>query len=153
MSEPQASPVEIIFTRGYGGVRIDAASGGRIFKGQGIGYSSAALIAALTCVPRGEIGSGRAGLSAVGFEFVSSDAPGTARYQRSAAGGLYTLSLTDDRLELTYAPADAEPRVLVSLDRDPATALWPAECASEAAHIAIALSVVHHHHDQAQSAH
>ena len=154
MTAPSTHPVEILFARADGGrIRIDGLSGGRCCRGQGEAYESAPLIMAMTTLPRAGTPHDPASLAEAGFARVLAGQLGSLRYDRAGARGLYTLTLSPDGLDLSFSEEAAGgsdgPVALLRLTRAQGVAVWPADCASEAAHIAVALAIVAHHERQA----
>ena len=154
MTAPSTHPVEILFARADGGrIRIDGLSGGRRCRGQGEAYESAPLIGAMTTLPRAGASLDPGSLAEAGFVRVLAGRLGEVRYDRAGPRGLYTLTLSPNGLELSFtaeAPGGSDgPVALLRLSRAQDAAVWPADCASEAAHIAIALAIVAHHEGEA----
>lgn len=154
MTAPSTHPVEILFARADGGrIRIDGLSGGRRCRGQGEAYDSAPLIMALTTLPRAGTAHDAVSLAEAGFARALTGRLGSLRYDRTGPRGLYTLTLSPDGLDLSFTAEARDgsegPVALLRLSRAQHAAVWPADCASEDAHIAVALAIVAHHERQA----
>lgn len=148
MTAPSTHPVEILFARAQGGrIRIDGLSGGRRCRGQGEAYDSASIIAAMTNPPPVGASLDRDALARAGFTPAPANGQDGLRYVRPTELGSYTLTLRSAALDLAFAAwgEPGQPVTLVQLKRGDDGALWPDDCASEAAHIAVALAVMAHH--------